>query len=141
MPFLNVALCAMAGRGRLPCLQAPFQGYSAGFRAIVAAEVGPKREREGKREGIGGKDLAVACPLVHGPRQIVGGGQEIPSHIFLSLPPCSQGLPGLFAGGVPVCVMGLLHNWAVLTDHLVEAEAGAEEWGLPGALASRISSG
>ena len=37
--------------------------------------------------------------------------------------------------------MGLLHNWSVLTAHLVEDEAGGEEWGLSGALASRISSG
>jgi len=52
LPFLNVALCAMAGQGRLPALQVPpFQGFSKGFRAIVAAEV-----REGGREEKGGNE-------------------------------------------------------------------------------------
>ncbi|EWM24793.1 hypothetical protein Naga_100648g2 [Nannochloropsis gaditana] len=37
--------------------------------------------------------------------------------------------------------MGLLQNWSVLSAHLVEAEGGTEDWGLPGVLASRISSG
>ena len=40
MPFLNVSVCALAGRGRLPALETPpgFQGYRRAFRAIVEAE-------------------------------------------------------------------------------------------------------
>jgi len=64
LPFLNVAICAMAGQGRLPALQVPpFQGYAEGFRAIVAAEV----RKEGREE----RELEVAsvCMCKGRPRQ------------------------------------------------------------------------
>ena len=63
MPFVNVALCAVAGQGRLPCLQAPFQGYSTGFRAIVAAEVCTKRGEGGTE--VRRERVRFCLPLVH----------------------------------------------------------------------------